>query len=167
MKKLTNLNEVLALQLEGMYDAEKKIQHHLPILSEGVQHHSLKEEIKKYVERSVEKRTKLKRIFSYILIQKSKRKNKVIESIFNETRELAHQASESYLRDVILAACLQSINHYSVANYRASLAVALALNLEQVADLLDEILQFEKEISTALEKIAFEELQKKQSIHLT
>src|SRR5688572_478270 len=129
MKKLTNLNEVLAFQLEGMYDAEKKLQHHLPLIAEGVQLHCLKEGINKYLERSSDKRSKLKRIFSYILVQKSNRKNKVVEMIFNETRDLAHQASESYLRDVIYVACLQSINHYKIANYRAALALALALNL--------------------------------------
>jgi len=167
MKKLTNLNEVLAFQLEGMYDGEKKLQHRLPIISERVGNISLKAEIGKCVERAVEKRCKLKRIFSYLLVEKSRRKSNVMESILSEAENLVHHGSESHVGDVLLAACLQSVNHYSVANYRAALALALALNLEQVADLLDEILQIEKEMTTGLEKIAFEGLQKQESIPLT
>ena len=167
MKKLTNLSEVLAFQLEGMYDGEKKLQHQLPTISERVRSSSVKGEISKCIERAVEKRCKLKRIFSYLLIEKSKRKSNVMESILNEAENLLHHVSESYVGDVVLLACLQSANHYNIANYRAALALALALNLEQVADLLDEILQVEKETTTGLEKIAFKGLQKQESIPLT
>ena len=61
MKKLTSLNEVLAFQLEGMYDAEKKLQHAIPLCLENIRLGTLKEEIKKYGELAAEKRTKLKR----------------------------------------------------------------------------------------------------------
>ena len=167
MKKLTNLNEVLAFLLEGMYEGEKELQHQLPTFSERVRNPRLKEEINKYLERSIEKRSKLKRIFSYLLVPASKRKNKVVEVLFKETRELADKASESYLRDVVFAACLQSVNHYNAANYRAALALAVALNLEQVTDLLHEILRWENETFIALEKIAFEELGKDESVAST
>ena len=79
MKKLANLNELLAFQLEGMYYGEKELQHQLPSFSEGVRNPRLKEEINKYLERSIEKRSKLKRIFSYFLVPASKRINKVVE----------------------------------------------------------------------------------------
>jgi len=167
MKKLTNLNEVLAFQLEGMYEGEKELQHQLPNFSESARNPRLKEEMKKYLERSFEKRSKLKRIFSYLLVPASKRKNKVVEVLFKETRELADKATEGYLRDVVFAAFLQSINHYNAANYRASLALAVDLNLDQVTDLLHEILQWENETFVALEKIAFEELRKQESVAST
>ena len=158
MKKINNLNEVLAAKLEAMYDGEKQLQHLLPSVSELVQHPNLKAEINKYVERSVEKRCKLKRIFSYLLVQEFKIKNKIIESMLNDIREIMHLASESYLRDVMLVACIQSINHYNVTNYRTALALAIELNLENVADLLQEILQWEKETVTALEKLTFQKI---------
>jgi len=158
MKKLTNLTEVLAFQLEAMYHGEKQVQHQLPVINEIVQHPRLKEEITKYIERSVEKRCKLKRIFSYLLIPGSKRKNKVIENILNDAQDLADHASGSALRDVVLASFLQSINYYNVANYRAALALAIELNLDQVADILHEILESEKETVNSLEKITFEKL---------
>ena len=164
MKKLTNLNEVLAQQLEGMYHGEKQLQHELPTFSEGVQHVRLKEEMTKYIERSVEKRSKLKRIFSYLLVPNTKRKSNVVEVLFKEAREMADKTSEGYLRDTVFTACLQSINHYNAANYRAALALAVELNLEQVTDLLHEILQWENETFLALEKIAFEELRKHESV---
>ena len=167
MKKLTTLNEVLAFQLEGMYDAEKKIQHAIPVCIEGLQLNTLKVEIKKYGDQAAEKRTKLKRIFSYLLVQPFKRKNNVIDSLLKDTHDLLNYAATDHLRESVLLACIQSINHYKIAGYNTALAFAIDLNLDTVADLLHEILVWEKETNKALTKIAFEELNKKESTSLS
>lgn len=161
--KLTNLTEVLAYQLEGMYDTEKKLQHSIPICVEVIKLEILKLEVKKYGELATDKRTKLKRIFSYLLIERFGRKNKVIDSLLKDTQEMIKYASTDHLRDAVVLACMESINHYKIANYNTALAFAIELNLETVSDLLHEILAWEKETATVLTKIAFEELNKKES----
>ena len=163
MKDLTSLNEFLSFHLEGMYDGEKKLQHQLPTISQGVRHKGLKEEIDKYVALAAEKRSKLKRIFSYLLVPPFKRKNKVVDSLFKETYEALQHTSEDTVHDAVITACLQSINHYNIANYSTALAFAVELNLEVAADLLHEILEWEKKTDITLRKIAFEELLKKES----
>ena len=161
--KLTSLNELLAYQLEGMYDAEKKLQQDLPVCTEGIKLDALKQEVIKYGELSTDKRTKLKRMFSYLLVERFGRKNKVIDSLLKETQKMLSCASTDHIRDAVTLACIQSINHYKIANYNTALAFAIELNLETVADLLHEILVWEKETAAALTKIAFEELNKKES----
>lgn len=167
MKKLTNLNEVLTFHLESLYDAEKKLQHAIPICSESLPLGTLRDEIKKYGEGATEKRSKLKRIFSYLLVQPFKRKNNVINSMLKETHDMLDHAATDHLREIVLLACIQSINHYKMAGYNTALAFALELNLDTVADLLHEILAWEKETNAALTKIAFEELNKKTSPSVT
>lgn len=161
--KLTSLSEVLAYQLEGMYDAEKKLQHGIPICVESIKLEALRQEVKKYGELSTDKRTKLKRIFSYLLVERFGRKNKVIDSLLKDTQKMLSYASTDHLRDAVALACIQNINHYKIANYNTALAFAIKLNLETVSDLLHEILAWEKETAAVLTKIAFEELNKKES----
>lgn len=164
-KKLTTLNEVLAYQLEGMYDAEKKLQYAIPICSETIRLNTvLKQEIKKYGELATDKRTKLKRIFSYLLVEPFGRKNKMIDTLLKDTHEMLSYASTDHLRETILIACIQSINHYKIAGYRTALAFAIELNLETVADLLHEILQWEKETDSALTQISIKELKESPSL---
>ena len=161
MKELTCVNEFLAFHLEGMYDGEKKLQHHLPAISEGVRHKGLIEEIDNYIERAAEKRSKLKRIFTYLLVPPFKRKNKVVDSLFKEAHEALQHACGDNVRDAVTIVLVQSINHYNIANYSTALAFAIELNLEVAADLLHEILEWEKKTDISLKKIAFEELIKK------
>jgi ferritin-like metal-binding protein YciE len=163
MKGLTCINEFLAFHLEGMYDGEKKLQRYLPAISVVVRHKGLKEEIDQYVARAAEKRSKLKRIFGYVLVPPFKRKNKVIETLIKEVLEALEQASGDAVQDAVITAFVQSINHYNIANYNIALAFAVELNLDVVADLLHEILEWEKKTDTSLTKIAFEELRQNES----
>jgi ferritin-like metal-binding protein YciE len=163
MKKLNNLTEVLAFLLEGLYDAEKKVQHTIPTCIEAIKLPALKEEIKKYGELSSEKRSKLKRIFSYLLVQPFKIKNRVIDMMLKDTHELLEHATTDDLRETVLLSCIQSINHYKLAGYTTALAFALELNQDNVCDLLHEILEWEKDSNTAFTRIAFEALHNKPS----
>jgi ferritin-like metal-binding protein YciE len=165
MKKLTTLNEVLTFHLEGMYDAEKKT-----TCDNGLHRRSKIEYTQsgnqKIWRAGRGKRTKLKRIFSYLLVQPFKRKNNVIDSLLKDTHDLLNYAATDHLREAVLLACIQSINHYKIAGYNTALAFAIDLNLDTVADLLHEILVWEKETNNTLTKIAFEELNKKESSSL-
>ncbi len=163
MKKLSNLNEVLAFHLEGLYDAEKKLQHAIPACIEGVELNVLKDAINKYGEQAAEKRTKLKRIFGYLLVEPFKRKNTVIDTMLKDTHQMLEYAASDTLRHAVLLACFQSINHYKMAGYNSALAFAIVLNLDTVSDLLHEILEWEKETITVLAKIVFEELHKNET----
>jgi ferritin-like metal-binding protein YciE len=158
MKKLTSLLELLAYQLEAMYDAEKKLQHTLPVFYETIKSAAIKQEVKKYTEIASDKRTKLKRIFSYLLVERFGRKNEVIDSLLHDTQETLSFASTDHLRETALLTCIQNINNYKMASYHTAEIIAIELNLETVADLLHEILEWEKETDRAMTKIAIEEL---------
>src|SRR5688500_15962548 len=108
-----------------MYDGATKLQHQLPHTTHEDIHKGLKEEIDIDVIHVAEKRSKLKRIFSYLLVPPFKRKNKVVDSLFKETHEALQHTSEDTVHDAVITACLQSINHYNIANYSTALAFAV------------------------------------------
>ncbi len=153
---LNNLNEALTYHLEGMYDAEKKLQKSAPDYTNCVTSRALKSEIKKYFESARDKRIKLKRIFSYLLAGPFGRKSKVIDKMLKDVDNILKYASSPELKDAMVIPSLQAIIHYKIASYGAAKAFAIVLELETVTDLLEEVLELEMESDRALAKIAIE-----------
>lgn len=162
--KLNNLNEVLAFHLEGMYDAEKKLQKALPHCSNDATSRALKNEIKKYLDSAKEKRLKLKRIFSYLLAGPFNRKNKVIAKILKDGVKVLKYTKAIALKDAILIGHLQAVNHYKISSYGTAKAFASMLKLKNVTDLLQEVLEWEKETDRAFTKIAMKEVNEKAAL---
>jgi len=159
--KVNNLNDALAYQLEGMYYVEKKLQKALPDCINHATSRALKGQIKKYLDSAHDKRVKLKRIFSYLLTGPFDSKNKVIEKLMAEESKILKYTNNSELKDALLIGNLQSINHYKISVYGTAKAFALILELQKVVDLLQEVLDWEKEANQALTKIALKEVNEK------
>jgi ferritin-like metal-binding protein YciE len=159
--KVNNLNDALAYQLEGMYYVEKKLQKTLPDCINHATSRALKSQIKKYLDSARDKRVKLKRIFSYLLTGPFDCKNKVIEKLMEEESKILKYTNNSELKDALLIGNLQAINHYKISVYGTAKAFALILELQKVVDLLQEVLDWEKEANQALTKIAIKEVNEK------
>lgn len=151
---LKHLNEALAFHLEAMYDAEKKLQRGLAGAIALTKHAGLKAELKKYQSSSTDKRTKLKRVFSYLLAGPFKRKNPVIDAMLATVKAVSKVGGTPQLRDVMILTSVNELVQYKIAAYRTGLILADQLDLGTARDLLDEILQWEKESGNALGRIA-------------
>ncbi len=158
---LNDLNKALTYQLEGMYDAEKRLQKFIPGYVKLATSRALKAEFKNYLESTADKRTKLKRIFSYLLAGPFGRKNKAVDKMLKDAKDFAKFASVPQLRDVILIASLQDISQYKISSYTTAKAFAMELGLDQVFELLSEILAWEKNTNESLSKMALKGMTKK------
>lgn len=158
---LNNLNEALTYHLEGMYDGEKKLQKALPHLFSYATSSVLKSEIKKYLNSVKDKRLKLKRVFSYLLAGPFGRKNKVIDKILKDGSKILECTRANELRDALLIGHLQGLVHYKISSYGIAKDFASRLDLQNVTDLLQEVLEWEKETDKMLTKIATKEVNKK------
>jgi ferritin-like metal-binding protein YciE len=156
--QINNLNDALAYQLEGMYYAEKTLQKLLPVCIEQTTSRALKNEIKKYLDSARDKRVKLKRVFSYLLTGPFGRKNKVMEGFLKDKERLQKCVKNSDLKDAILIGDLQAIAHYKISTYGTAKALAAALELQKVVDLLQEILEWEKEADNSFTKVGMKEV---------
>ncbi len=160
---LNNLNEVLTYILEGMYDAEKQIQEVIPEWSQHTNTTSIKNQVKRYAENTRDKRTKLKRVFSYLLTGPFKRKNGVVKKMLKEWSVVSGMTESKPLADVLFISFLMGLIEFKKTKYFSARNIALQLNLQTVADLLDEIVVWEKETANALTKIALAETNQKAS----
>lgn len=156
--KLKNLNQALTYHLEGMYDAEKKIQKAIPSLVKRVSSSTLKTELKKYLESAADKRTKLKRVFSYLLAGPFRRKNKAVDKMLEDLGNIISAEVPKELKDVLIIGSLQAINHFKISSYGTARALSEALELTTAAELLGQMLQWEKDTDRSLSLIAAREV---------
>ena len=156
-KYLTTLNDVLAYQLSGMYDAELRLRVEVPSCCSCTSFIHLQNEIEKYIEQSSNKITKLERIFNYLMEEPTGHHNSIIEKMLEDINSVIRHASSPRLRDVMVTSSLLAINHYKLGVYSCCQLMAHELEVETVSDLLAEIVNWEKETNRSLSRIALEE----------
>ncbi len=156
--QLKTISQALTYQLEDMYDAEKKIQLSFKGLDKMLSSAPLREEVVRYLESAANKRLKLKRIFSYLLSGPYKKKNGIVSEFLAEIRGVFKVASPVLLKDSMFIASMQNLVHYKIAAYGTARAIAEELDLTTVANLLDQMLQWEKETDRALSRIAMQQV---------
>jgi ferritin-like metal-binding protein YciE len=158
---IKSLNEALAYQLEGMYYAEKKLQKILPDLFDVATSRILKDEIKKYLRSAQDKRLKLKRIFSYLLVTPFSVKNNVINEMLKDSAKILKLTKTKELKDTLLMGRLQSIANYKISSYETAKAFASILELQNVIDLLQEVVEWEQDTGQAFTKIVMRDVNEK------
>ena len=154
MKPLfNNLNDVLTYNLEGLYDAEKMLQKALPEITDHVNSSALLDEYKKYMVSASDKRIKLKRAFGYLLAGPFGRRNMPVREMISELTAISKNGSSTEIKDVLLAECLLSIIQYKISACASAVLLASVIESYSVADLLTEMVVWEKAAEQALSKI--------------
>lgn len=156
-----DLNKALTYHLEGMYDAEKQIIDFIPGCVKHATSHALKDEIRKYGEMMADERVKLKRIFGYLLTGPYGRKATAVGEMLQDIKQFSKAASSAEVKDVVIIAGLQLLIHYKISAYGTGLAFAEQLGLDTAAELLAEMLDWEKATNKALSRLALGGLNQK------
>lgn len=82
------------------------------------------------------------------------RKCKAMEGLVEEGSELISEDAEASVRDAGLIGATQRVEHYEIAGYGTSRALAAQLGHEDVASLLGKTLEEEKATDAKLTKLA-------------
>ena len=149
--------EALAFQLQGLRYIESKVSGELKHYIDQITSNKVKNEINEYAADTESKLLKLERIFDYLMYEPLNRKNEVVSKILAETYQLLSYKSSSHLKDVLIVSCIQNINAYKISVYRTAYLFALAIDLDSVIDLLQQIRESELETETVLATLAIEE----------
>ncbi|ELR70140.1 Hypothetical protein C900_03825 [Fulvivirga imtechensis AK7] len=160
---ISNLTEALAYQLNELYDAEKKLREAIPGCLDKVKSTSLKNELRQYGESCRDKLVKLERVYNYLMKEPADNKSKIIDKLIENTKGMLASAMANEMKDVMLTACLHTINHYKIAGYSTALVFAEQLELDNAVDLLAEVLAWEKKTNSSLLDVAVYDVNTKAS----
>jgi ferritin-like metal-binding protein YciE len=144
------LEELLIDELKDLYSAEKQIIRALPKIIKAVSSTELQEGLSNHLEETKGQVTRLEKI-GEILSKKMTGKTCVgMKGVLEEGSEVLEDTEKGTVRDAALISACQRVEHYEMAGYGSARDFAKLLGQPEVAQLLDETLDEEKNADKTL-----------------
>lgn len=148
------LKKLLQDELEDMYDAEQQLIKALPKMAEASSSPELQRALKQHLTVTQNQVKRLEQVFE-ALGEKAKRKPcKGMAGIVSEGNEMLEEDLDEATMDAAIISAAQKVEHYEIASYGTVRTLAQTLGNNEVAELLEETLNEEKEADQLLTQIA-------------
>jgi ferritin-like metal-binding protein YciE len=144
------LSEVLLDELRDMYSAENQLIVALPKLATGSQNKELKSLFTMHLQETKGQVERLKRVFEILDEKPTGEHCNGMEGVIEEGADALEKDEEGASFDSGIVGAALRTEHYEIAGYTATIAMAKILGMDDVANLLAENL---KEEETAAQKI--------------
>ncbi len=149
------LKEFFQDELKDIYWAEKHLVKALPKMAKAATGDALSEAIREHLEETKRHVSRLEEIFDLLGKKPTAKKCEAMEGISKEADSILEDTEEgTATRDVGLILACQKVEHYEIATYGGLKQLALSLQLDDIADLLNETLEEEKNADETLSEIA-------------
>ena len=148
------LRELYTVQLQKALNMEKQIVAALPTMIEKSTRPELANAFRTHLEESKEQYSRLERILDENTGEASESKCKVASALISEGQSDIADAGNPQVRDVVLIAAGNQIEHHEIAVYGTLRTWALMLGETKHAELLDKSLEEEKHADKLLTQLA-------------
>jgi ferritin-like metal-binding protein YciE len=154
MPSLDSLELLLHDELKDVYDAEKQLLKALPKLAKKAGATELKSAFEEHLRQTERHVERLEEAFEQLGMPARGKKCEGMQHLISEGEEMIGEAEEGAVRDAIMIASAQKVEHYEVACYGTLRTWANLLGKPEVAALMEETLEEEKETVLNLTSIA-------------
>jgi ferritin-like metal-binding protein YciE len=154
MASMDSLKELLQDELKDIYDAEKQLTKALPKLAKKATAEELKEAFEEHLRQTEEHIERLEQAFEHLGMPAKGKKCKGMQNLIAEGEDMIGDADEDAVRDAVMIASAQKVEHYEIASYGTLRTWASMLGQDDVASLLEETLEEEKETDQKLSELA-------------
>ena len=152
---MNNLRELYRTMLQRSLDSERQIvDEGLPTMIESSTNSQLKNAFRTHLEESKEHINRLERIMRDNDGEASTSKCKVTAALISEGSSSAKDAKDQTLRDVVLIASGNMVEHHEIAIYGTLRNMAIILGEAEHAALLDKTLDEEKHADKLLTELS-------------
>jgi ferritin-like metal-binding protein YciE len=142
-----SLRDVLVDELRDLYSAETQLVKALPKMAKGATNEDLKNLISTHLEETKGQVERLKQVFEQLEEKPTGEHCKGMEGLVAEGAEQLEKDEEDALKDVGIMGAALRVEHYEIAGYTASIAIARELGEDEIVSLLTETLNEEEEAS--------------------
>lgn len=150
----TMLRDFLVAQLKDLYWAEKHLLTALPKMKEAATTPLLMQAFSNHLIVTEKQVTKLEKVFTLLEEKAQSSKCEAMEELTREADGMIEDTEEGTLtRDVSLILAAQRVEHYEIASYGSLAQLARMIGETEIAALLEEILQEERDADDALTKL--------------
>lgn len=152
--KLKTLEDLLLHELKDLYSAEHQLLKALPKMAKAATNEDLKAGFEEHFEQTKGHAERLEQIAEILEKKLTGHKCKAMEGLIEEGSELISEDAEDAIRDAGLIGAAQRVEHYEIAGYGTARSIAQHLGHEDIAGLLEETLEEEKETDEKLTELA-------------
>lgn len=152
--KLESLQNLFVEQLRDLYDGEQQITNALPKLIEKSTSPELRNALQEHLDITRQQIRRLDQIFQTLNEKSSGETCKGMKGVIAEGDGVVGDAKDNSVRDASIIASAQRVEHYEIAGYGTVRTYARLLGKQQIAQLLEQTLQEEKEADAKLSQIA-------------
>jgi ferritin-like metal-binding protein YciE len=152
--KLSSLQDLLHHELKDLYSAETQLVKALPKMAKAATNDDLKAGFEEHLEQTKGHVSRLEEIAKILDMKLTGHACKAMKGLIEEGSELIEEDAEDAVRDAGLIGAAQRVEHYEIAGYGTARCLAETLGHDDVAKLLEETLEEEKETDEKLTELA-------------
>jgi ferritin-like metal-binding protein YciE len=153
-KEAQGLRELFEDSLKDIYWAEKALVKAIPKMIKNATAEELRAALEHHLKVTKDQVIRLEQVFAAIEKPARAKKCDAMEGLIKEAEGIMEETEEGMVRDAGIIAAGQKVEHYEIATYGTLHAWAMVLGEEEVAAMLQDSLNEEKEADTALTEVA-------------
>lgn len=149
-----SLEDLFEQQLGDLYDAEQRIINALPKMADAASSHSLKAAFETHLEQTKNQARRLEDIFHRLGKQANRESCEAMKGLISEGEDMVQAKGDPDVKDAALIAAAQRVEHYEIAGYGTARTFAERLGHADIAHMLEQTLEEEKETDRLLTEVA-------------
>lgn len=151
----TQLETFFIDSLKDIYWAEKHLMKALPKMEKAATTDELKEAINEHLAQTEEHVSRLEQVFEMLDRKPQAKRCEAMEGLIKEGESIVEETEDgSMTRDAAIIIASQKIEHYEIATYGGLVQLARTMGQEDIAGILEETLEEEKQTDLNLTEIA-------------
>jgi ferritin-like metal-binding protein YciE len=154
MATKASINDMLLTFMQDVYYAERQILKALPKLAKASESEELKNALTHHRDETQGQVERLQKAFDALGKRARGQTCEAINGLIEEGEEIVEQFEQGPVRDAGILACAQAVEHYEMARYGTMVAWAKAIGTEDIARLMHETLEEEKQADAKLNQLA-------------
>jgi ferritin-like metal-binding protein YciE len=153
-RKSEVINELFRHQLQDIYWAETEIDKFMPKIVREVTSDDLRSALEEHMKITKGQIKRLESVFGLLGSEVKGEKCDGMQGLIDEAEKIIDEAQQGMVRDAFIIGAVQKVEHYEMASYGTLKAIASIIGEFEVASLLGETLEEEKEADMKLTEIA-------------
>jgi len=148
------VQDLFVAELRDIYHAERQITKALPRMAKAASNPELKQAFELHLEQTKGQIERLDQVFEQLDLPKRAKKCEAMEGLLEEARSTMEEIEDESVLDVGMIINAQKVEHYEIAGYGSLVSLAKQLGHDEVATLLQETLEEEKQTDQKLNQVA-------------
>jgi ferritin-like metal-binding protein YciE len=151
----TLLNELFVEELRDIYWAEKHLTKALPKMAKAATSPELSDAFTTHLEQTQTQIERVEQVFQILDLPARAKKCEAMAGLVEEAQQgIEDTPKGSSVRDAALIICAQKVEHYEIAAYGSLVQLAKTIGKNDVAEILAETLEEEKQTDVLLTELA-------------